>query len=454
MLISRGGLTILVLALGGSLLSRPGETGLVPSYGRPEADTAWTPRSCISDTLDVRRDSVRTVTTDTVAPGITYRCIRDGRGPWVIHVISLDLTERAWRVDAERATGAFLGRETVSSLVARRARDGDTALVAINADFFSLRTGEVTSNHMVRGEWVKAAVVSRLPDTDVDDARTQFAVDTRGRPLMGRFELRGAVVIDDTSQAMIGLNFRPPDRPGLVLYTSWFGDTTPVDDALPATSTDSIRPRAAGKGSAAGESRESVEIVLRRVGKRGDSTLYRVDGSVAPRSGGTPIPRVGAVLSGTGETRAFVEQLVLSKPLIRVVANLAPFTGVPHMVVGGWPRLLGGGISLAAQSDSLEGTTPSFARERHPRSAIGMTRDSLTVLLLVVDGRRPWSVGMTLDELAGELRGLGAHDAMNLDGGGSSILWARGRVLNRPSDATGERSVGNALVVSKVPRRR
>jgi exopolysaccharide biosynthesis protein len=67
--------------------------------------------------------------------------------------------------------------------------------------------------------------------------------------------------------------------------------------------------------------------------------------------------------------------------------------------------------------------------------------------MFVVDGRRPWSVGMSLAELGDALLSLGAWDAMNLDGGGSSALWIRGAVVNYPSDATGERTVGNALFV-------
>jgi hypothetical protein len=54
---------------------------------------------------------------------------------------------------------------------------------------------------------------------------------------------------------------------------------------------------------------------------------------------------------------------------------------------------------------------------------------------------------MTLDELAAELVSLGAEEAMNLDGGGSTTMWAAGRIRNSPSDRTGERAVGDALLL-------
>jgi exopolysaccharide biosynthesis protein len=70
------------------------------------------------------------------------------------------------------------------------------------------------------------------------------------------------------------------------------------------------------------------------------------------------------------------------------------------------------------------------------------------ILLVVVDGRQPThSLGMTMLELAMELKRLGAVEAMNLDGGGSSTMVVGGSVINLPSDETGERAVASALVV-------
>jgi hypothetical protein len=66
----------------------------------------------------------------------------------------------------------------------------------------------------------------------------------------------------------------------------------------------------------------------------------------------------------------------------------------------------------------------------------------------VVDGRRSgYSIGMTLRELADHLIGLGAIDAANLDGGGSSAMAVRGILVSQPSDPAGERTVGTGLVI-------
>src|SRR3954447_18664648 len=85
----------------------------------------------------------------------------------------------------------------------------------------------------------------------------------------------------------------------------------------------------------------------------------------------------------------------------------------------------------------------------HPRTAIGIDHDTGQLLLLVVDGRQAFSRGATMKELGKLFQRLGAEDALNLDGGGSSIMLARQSdgalsVLNSPSDGH-PRPVANGL---------
>jgi hypothetical protein len=88
----------------------------------------------------------------------------------------------------------------------------------------------------------------------------------------------------------------------------------------------------------------------------------------------------------------------------------------------------------------------------HPRTAIGIDHDTGQLLLLVIDGRQSFSRGSTMKELAKLFQRLGAEDALNLDGGGSSIMVARQAdgslaVLNSPSDGH-PRPVSNGLEVT------
>lgn len=115
---------------------------------------------------------------------------------------------------------------------------------------------------------------------------------------------------------------------------------------------------------------------------------------------------------------------------------------VRHAVagIGGGERDNTPGTLLVQGGTNLGATARVAPQQRHPRTAIGVGRNGRDVILLVVDGRQPyWSVGMTLPELADAMIELGAVDAVNLDGGGSTTLVYRPpdgseKVMNRPSD--------------------
>ena len=98
-------------------------------------------------------------------------------------------------------------------------------------------------------------------------------------------------------------------------------------------------------------------------------------------------------------------------------------------------------------------TSAQFYDRRHPRTAIG-TDDSGNIYLVVIDGRfKGQADGASIYETAFICHLLGMTDAINLDGGGSSALWARETgVINHPRDNRkfdhdGERSVPNLIVV-------
>lgn len=102
-------------------------------------------------------------------------------------------------------------------------------------------------------------------------------------------------------------------------------------------------------------------------------------------------------------------------------------------VVSGNKRLLKGGEVVEHENDLV----------RHPRTALGVSEDGRTLILLTVDGRRPdWSRGTTYRETAELLKEFGAAEGLNLDGGGSSTLVIKDpatgvhAVANRPSDGS------------------
>ena len=76
------------------------------------------------------------------------------------------------------------------------------------------------------------------------------------------------------------------------------------------------------------------------------------------------------------------------------------------------------------------------------------TKDA--VLFITIDGRSEKASGMNLIEVQKYLKTIGCIDAINLDGGGSTVMWTKKNgIINNPSDKNGERSVANAILISK-----
>jgi exopolysaccharide biosynthesis protein len=152
------------------------------------------------------------------------------------------------------------------------------------------------------------------------------------------------------------------------------------------------------------------------------------------------------VLAAEGTSRAELRKVARGET-VRIVTRLTPHGKALRTVMGGWPRLVLHGKSVADSADKLEGTFPRFSGEKHPRTAVGFSRDSTKLYLVTVDGRSESASGVSLVELAGIMLNLGAYEAMNFDGGGSTAMIVDGKLVNSPSDKGGERAVGSGVLV-------
>lgn len=122
----------------------------------------------------------------------------------------------------------------------------------------------------------------------------------------------------------------------------------------------------------------------------------------------------------------------------------------PQEAIGGGPMILKDGKNVAESNYWKEvlhsGGTAALSWQ--PRTAVGYTEDG-KIVLFVCDGRgQNGSLGYTLSEVANLLKGLGVSWAVNLDGGGSSVMVGKsGKALNSPSDGA-QRRVPTAIVIS------
>jgi len=368
--------------------------------------------------------------TEEVASGVVHRRLVANQGPFTIHVVEIDLRHRDLAIAAMHAFDSLRGRQQVSAMANSRTATGANVVAAINADFFDLKSGENENNQVVDGAVVKAVSITDSPFDSLHTIHSQFGMTCDGRPVIDRFAFAGAVLTPPPAVAVLPLdavNFRPHGD-ATVLYTAAYG-ITPSDS----------------------NARLTVEIPFRVVARRGDTVQLQATG--APRNGGgLAIQPSQAVLSGTGAAAEVVRRLggsLAGGAPLNVVTSFLPKRGRLCTLVGGWPRLLVDGRSIADSADRLEGTFPRFSLTRHPRTGIGFSRDSTKLYFVTVDGRSESSSGMSLTEFATLMQTLGIAQGLNLDGGGSTTLVIRGHVVNHPSDSTGERAVGDALLLLK-----
>lgn len=181
----------------------------------------------------------------------------------------------------------------------------------------------------------------------------------------------------------------------------------------------------------------------------------------SPRGG--PLPEGGSSVHATGRRVAELTGLAVTGERLRLETALldesgrrtepAPGTGV----LNGGPELVRGGrIHVTPATDGMvRPDDPSFyygwAHKRNPRTFAGVDADGRTVLV-TAHGRTADALGLSVLESAEVARVLGLHDAVSLDGGGSTTMVVDGVVLTTPSDSTDERPVGDALLI--MPPRR
>lgn len=350
-----------------------------------------------------------------IAPGVVYRHVTDPAGPWEIHIVEIDLTRPGLSLRGMRARESFRGRETTSSMAARFPGASGEVIAAVNADFFSLETGESTNNQVIEGEFVKGIGGARpLP-------RSQFGIRWDGHPFIRRAKYGGLVNFGDGGRLHLGGVNIAPDSGWASMYNRWYGEAIP--DSLHARSLEHLH--------------------LIPAGSRGDTALYTA-------AEGGPRDAAPALVWRRRDTFPGLSN-VHSADTLRVLDFVQPPEGRVRTLVGGAPRIVQDGKSVAGVSEFMEGSSREFSSKRHPRTGIGFSPDSSRVWWFVVDGRQAASAGMTLPEFAALMIGEGVAQGLNLDGGGSTVLVVKGSIVNSPSDAAGERPVANCLLLVADP---
>lgn len=137
------------------------------------------------------------------------------------------------------------------------------------------------------------------------------------------------------------------------------------------------------------------------------------------------------------------------------IAPLGALGGPAGDLLQAGPALVSGGRPIVRDGEDREGFSAGNAQfdsditaGRHPRAAIGI--DGTRLIAVASEGRAPDEAGLSLGELARLMAGLGALEAINLDGGGSTSLVAGGRLVNRPREADGRDIPGGRPLLTAI----
>lgn len=357
----------------------------------------------------------------SVADGVEYAQVRREFSGKAVDINLLRLDLKKVRLDVHHAMDMAIGTEKTSSIAKRKG-----AIAAINAGFFrldnSLWAGDAAGLLKINGELLSESINNRVALGIANDEK-------RTSVMFGHILYRKALAYNDLSRFMDGVN-REPKQKELILFTPKM--KTPLAE----------RPR--------------TELVLEEC----VSFCKRVN--VLETKGGTIVPERGYVIVfGANADKSYLVDYFTRTASIQTKHPTFLFDVVQRAdkmgqleekfnkkvedVTNGIPQLTKNGkIDITWEQEKA---SKSFVETRHPRTAVAKLKDG-KFLMLTADGRSEQSAGLDLYDLARYMFELGAVDAMNLDGGGSTTMFLDGKVVNKPSDKEGERKVGDAIVVT------
>ena len=343
----------------------------------------------ITDYFRSFTDREQTDVTKSVARGITHRQIQDKGMLTNILSISPDAVD----IRPYRALSAGIGTESLVSLARRH-----KALAAINGGFFEMAgtfRGESVGALKIDGEWRSEPEQGRA----VIGLRT---IDGIIEAYIDRIALRQALVLPNGKTLPIdGMN-RSRGRNELVIYRPHFHVVTLT---MP----------------------DGVEAVVRNGEVVG---IHNGQGSMR-------IPADGYVLSASGKKRGELLSHITEGDTVQIHEKIIPervgdselWSSFTH-IVGGGPLLLQSGIAPSTKAYEQEGFDQAFHSFWHPRTAVGKKADGTLLFVTITATEAGVRRGVMLSRLAELFLEWGATDALNLDGGNSSMLVIRDEVVS------------------------
>ena len=344
---------------------------------------------------------------------------------------TMDMTNPYLSLRGVCATDKLAGNEKISGMAERKSKPGARYMVGVNGDFFYTR-GTTSRGVSTVGTPYGSTIVDGVIYRARNNAREykNFVVATDGSLYADPFFFSGSIVAADGSQATVG---------GINTYSG----------EVPASNVDKVTIyNDLYYGHTWHWNGWEVLAVVADGEKFETAKPFKMRIVSAPTGDGDmTIPEGHYVLHGQGAASSFIQNLKEGDEVTVTLSWTAKGKSVePYQIVTGNPKILEDGVTLQSEADRGDANT------RQPRAAIGYSDGGKKAYFMVVDGRSPLSSGVRTTWLADIMRYAGATDGINMDGGGSAVLYTSTLgIRNHPSDGT-ERADGNAFyVVSSAP---
>jgi len=368
-----------------------------------------------------------------LAPGVRYaRYKTNGSRPIALHVVTLDRTIAGNAIRVVKGKDHASSREMLREMSERYEIDnGDAVLAVVNANFWASVRNNPIGPCVIDGEVVEMTPYKKWSSAFFD-IRNRIVIDT--------FKIEGYLQMGDRRLAITSTN-RRGDSTEVVLYNSFAGETVPYvtadqvewlfkeaqkdekflsDDSTEVELTEAMMRSELAKAQIE-SSREYPMMKIRMRYLRTPGVNVSTPCQVLDiDTGQVDMPLRGCVLSFPKDSLA--GPLPLAGDTVYVTFRTNVRSDLRFMnAVCGTPRLVRNG--KADHEASEEGVTGRrFIRKNLARTAIGTDKSGNKLIMVAVEPTRSGNgtQGATLDQLAQIMRLLGADQAMNLDGGGST----------------------------------
>lgn len=330
----------------------------------------------------------------------------------------------------EIGNDSCLNAETVTSMGRRHSVEGERYLTGVNGDFFITGSfgGPYSQYGIVGYPNMSSASLGKLMSPDVIDwvsRENAFIIDKDGYMRIDATDLSYSASIDGVEMPISNANFHRLDGE-TVVYNSYMGKYTKT---------------AAGGVEVAFTLAPGETWALNK-------NLKMVVSQAAYDGGNMAIPADGIVISADKAATANIEKLRSLKPGDEITVNYSlSLPSYGNLKPDGVQEIIGGDVKILREGETvMEANRWINPRDAfNPRTLIGYDKERTMLVICAIDGRSTISSGTTYPQGADLMRSYGCYDALDFDGGGSTLMWdAMEGTINRPC-VSPERAVGNGI---------